>query len=69
MIEGLSAAFKILGISLVGDILIRTMENYGHGDKVPLVKIALYVACGFIVWDELTNAFDYVEAHITNYRW
>lgn len=47
----LAPAFKIAGIAIAGEFITRIMEEYGHGDKTPFVRIVTWLAGGYIAFD------------------
>lgn len=64
---GIGAALKIAGIAISSEFIGRIMEDMGHGNKVVFVRIATYVACGYIAFEAWWDAIRYV-AHTFGVR-
>lgn len=50
--------FKIAGVALVGAVVEKFVESHGHGDKTPMIRLATYVATGWMAIDE---CYDYMR--------
>ena len=47
----MTAIFTIAGIAVISEMISKGMEYFGHGDKIVFIKVAGYIACGYIAWD------------------
>lgn len=47
----MSTLFAVAGVALTSQLIEQIMGYLGHGDKVVFVKIAAYIAAGYIAWD------------------
>ena len=56
----MSALFTIAGIALTSQLIEQIMGYLGHGDKVVFVKIAAYIASGYVAWDFWWGSIHYV---------
>lgn len=47
----MTAMLTVAGIAIASEFIANLMENFGHGNKVIFVKIASYMACGYVAMD------------------
>lgn len=52
--------FKIAGIIIGSEVVTRIMEEYGHGGKVPFIKIVAYCSCAYIAFDAWWDLVHYI---------
>jgi hypothetical protein len=58
----MTALFTVAGISIISEIVARLMEEYGQGNKIVFVKIAAYIACGYVAFDFWWDGVRYVAS-------
>jgi hypothetical protein len=58
----MSALFTIAGIAITSQLIEQLMTYFGHADKIVFVKIAAYVAGGYVAWDFWWGGVHYVAA-------
>lgn len=47
----MKALLTVAGIAIISSIVEKLMDEYGQGNKVVFVKIAAYIACGYVALD------------------
>lgn len=47
----MSALLTVAGIAIASEFIGKAMEHFGQGDKIIFIKIAAYVACGYVAMD------------------
>lgn len=47
----MSALFTVAGIAIISELIQKVLDGIGHGDKAVFVKIASYIASGYVAWD------------------
>lgn len=54
--------FKIAGIAIASEFVQKAMEEYGQADKTVFVRIAAWVAGGYVAFDSWWSAVNEVAS-------
>lgn len=60
--NGMESLFAVAGVGIVSELVGNVLENIGQGNKVVFVRIASYIACGYIAWDVWWEGVSYVAS-------
>jgi hypothetical protein len=58
----MTALLTVAGISIASEMIAKLMEEYGQGSKVVFIKIAAYIACGYVAFDFWWDGVRYVAS-------